>query len=437
MLPQLQSNDTEINPLGRPVTSYEISLIMGFFAIGSTISPLFCVKLADIFGRKNLIIFTSILNMISLSLLAFTTNIIWLYITRTVSGVVLGMLGPILAIFLSEITDDHNRGKFGCFSLAFMPFGQLYGYLMGYFFSVKYFTITCLIPLILHTLLMVFFVPESPVHLLQQGRTIEAVSSLTKYRGNLSAEEIEKDIRLIKCTPEQTMNQGGVRLRTLVTHQPTRKGLFIGLGMFVIQFGTGIGIIQSFLGPIFEEAQTSLSGNMTAILVGSLKLIIFLGVAQIVNKCGRKFLMFFSALLCSISLFCLGLYFFLKDINFGLYKNFTWLPLMSIIFFIFAYSVGLGCIPFATIGELFDNNIRSTAVSTIMFITRIVGSVVYILYPIVVKFIRVWGCMWIFSGICGLGTIFIYVVVPETQGKSFNEIQEILRGKKNTSENLR
>lgn len=408
---------------------------MGLFALGSTISPLFCVKFADMFGRKKLLIFTSILNIIALSILAFTTNILCIYLTRTVNGVVLGMSGSILAIFVSEISENHNRGKFGCFSIAFLPFGQLYGYLMGYFFSVKYFTIICMIPLIPQVLLMFFFIPESPVHLLQRGRTNKAMSALTKYRANLSPQEMEKDFQRLRCMAEQTTNVEGARLRKLITHQPTRKGLFIGLGMFVVQFGTGIGIILSFLGPIFDEAQTSLSGNMTAVLVGSLKLIIFLCVSQIVKKMGRKLLMFFSAFLCSISLFFIGLYFCLKDLHFELYKNFTWLPLVSILFFIFAYSLGLGCLPFATVGELFDNNIRSTAVSTIMFITRMIGSVIFSLYPIMVNFIGVWGCMWIFSGLCGLGTIFIYFVVPETEGKSFNEIQELLDKKKNSSDN--
>lgn len=426
---QLLSNDKDINPLGSPISSYDMSLIAGLFAIGSAIAPLLCGKLIDVIGRRNMLIFAALLNSISLMILAFTPNIILIFIARMLNGISLGCSQPILTTFLSEITAHDNRGKFGCFSMLFLPLGQLYGFIMGNFFSIKFFTISYVLPVLLHMVLLMFL-PQTPVQLLRKGKIDAAYKSLTKYRGKLCPQEIEKEFDLMKSFFDKKSRSNNKRaLISLISDQPTRRGLFIGIALLTIQLGSGAGIIISFLGPIFQDAKTGVSGNMTAIVVGSLKMLTFFFVSQIVKSIGRKRLMLVSSISTSISLFLLGVYFYMKEMNYPSYQSYSWLPITSVLFFILTYAVGLGALPVVTVGELFDDNIRATAVSTVIFITRMFGTVFFVIYPIMLEFIGNSGWMWFFSASCALGAVFVQFVLPETEGKSIHEIQEILQRK--------
>lgn len=335
-----------------------------------------------------------------------------------------------LAIFLSEISDDHSRGKFGCAMGIFTPLSQLYGYAMGHFFSIKYFTLSSALPLLIGIILLLFFVPDSPVHLLHKNKKFEAIRSLKKFRGHLSPREIEKDIEVMEYALAQTTSDRK-SWNALFSYQHTRRGLLIGFGMVLLQNASGVGVLFSFMASIFEEAQTSLSGNMIGILVCSIKICIYFFVVILVEKLGRKPLLLTSSILCSIPLFVIGFYFFIKEHKIGDYQSYSWLAVVSMLFYVVAYSIGLGAIPIATVSELFPADVRSTAFSTISFSVTIFNTLYLSGFPIVIKHVGISSCMWMFSVNCVLGSIFVYCMMPETKGKSIFEIQEILKGKRN------
>lgn len=418
------------------MTSYDVSLIVGVFAIGNFIAPFFTGKLMDLMGRKLALILLGILKVSFLIVLAYSTNLLWMLIARTITGIAFGGILVVLPVYISEVSDDHNRGKLGCLSNVFLPLGQLYGYSMGSFLSVKYFTLSCAVPLLVQTVLFLIFVPETPIYLLHKGRREAAVKSLEKYKASKSPQVIEKYVLMIECSPGKTSNEKKVGILSIFSNQATRRGFLIGAGICIIQMCTGIPVLLSYMGPIFEQAQSGISGNVTSILVGSLKVLVFFSVSNVVEKLGRKPLILFSSIFCCIPLFLLGLYFFLKEHNLASYQNFSWLPVASILFFIFSYSMGLGPIPFSTVSELFPTHIRSTAVSFLMLLLSIFNIIITTSFPLLSEVIGISGCMWIYSANCAFGAVFIYFIVPETKGKSFHEIQEMLNGNRNTSDKM-
>lgn len=429
MVPKLQSNNTDVNPLGYPVTSYDISLIVAAFAIGNVLIVPISGKLADSVGIKNMLWILMMFNTIFLIALAFAKSLVCMLISRTVNGMCLGASMTMVPIFLAEITDDHNRGRLGCLMGLFLPLGQLYAYVMGFFFSYKYFTLTCALPVLVGTIFLICFVPETPVRLLQKGKRKEAIHSLAKYRSYLAASALEKEIDIMEYSLERTTKDNEQTWTSLFSQQPTRRALLIGFGTFAVQISSGCAVLLSFMGPIFEQAHTGLSGNMTAILVGSLTIFAFFLAAQIVEYVGRKPLLLFSSISCSLPLFVLGVYFFMKENNFSSYQNISWLPVASILFFVVGYSFGIGPLPMTTLGELFTTEMRATALAVIGFCVTLFSCIFLTVFPILMEHIGVSGCMWIFSFNCLLGTAFIYFKVPETQGKSILEIQEMLTDK--------
>lgn len=427
VLPQLQSNDTNVNPLASPITMYDISLIGCLHPIGSILAPLICGKITDIFGRKMTLLFFVVINICFLTVLTIAGDLKLIFVARFMNGFCFGGTSVILPIIVTEITTDYYRGKFCCLSSLFLPLGQLVGFITGSILPMRHFTLTCLMPLVVQLFLILLFLPETPVYLLLKGKRIAATRSLKKYRVRMSTELLEEEINMIDWTNQQTASGQKARLKSLFSQRSSRQGFVINLGVSIFAMGTGIGVIFPFMGPIFQDAQIGISGNTTAIIVCSLKIIIFVLATQFVERVGRKPLMLTSAISCSISLFCLGLYFFLKENNYKSYQKYLFLPVTSMFFYVVAYSVGVGPLSGTIITECFASDIRSIANSAIHFISKCLNSALLALFPIGLQYIGITGYVWFFSIICGLSSVFIYKMLPETKGKSIHEIQEILR----------
>lgn len=369
----------------------------------------------------------AVLNVTLYIILAFAPNLLWILLGQTISGICFGGTLTSTPIFLAEISEDYNRGKFGCFVSLFIIMGQLYTYLLGLFFHYRYLTFFCTLPALLQTMLL-FFLPETPVYLIYKGKKREAIKSLKKYRGTLHSYEIDKEIQMLEHSKEQT-KEIKFGCKSIFKYRPTRWALIISLGLMIIQTGTGIISIMSFLGPIFEDAQTGLSGNMTAFLICSIKFSTLFFVSVIIERTGRKPLLITSVLVCGFSLLILGLYFFLKDYNIGDFKKYSWIALFSMFCYILGFAIGSGPIPLTVCGELFPVNFRSTALSMVCFVAKIYNSIILILFPLVKHYVGFYGCVWFFALNCFLGGLFIYLTMPETRGKSLEEIQEILKVK--------
>ena len=154
---------------------------------------------------------------------------------------------------------------------------------------------------------------------------------------------------------------------------------------------------------------------------------------MVVDKLGRRLLLLVSAIVMAISTIAMGVYFYLKDSDVNV-SNLGWLPVCSLCVFIVMFSIGFGPVPWLMMGELFSSDIKGVAGS-------IAGTSNWVLAFIVTKtFVNLRTAMgsgetfWLFSGITLVGVVFVYVFVPETKGKSLNEIQDILAGKPNRNQ---
>lgn len=111
-LPKLKFNSEE-NPLGKPLTLHEEALITSLHFLGAGIGGLILSRLADTIGRKSTLIIISIFELFSLITLALAHNIKYYYVTRLIQGLCVGVSVTVMPVFISEISEDHNRGKFG------------------------------------------------------------------------------------------------------------------------------------------------------------------------------------------------------------------------------------------------------------------------------------------------------------------------------------
>ncbi|XP_074041137.1 facilitated trehalose transporter Tret1-2 homolog [Leptinotarsa decemlineata] len=426
VIPQLESTNPEINPLGEKITTFQISILVGLPSLFTIFGSFFFGKLPDVIGRKNTLICISLGTFLSNVAVAFGKHIYLYYAGRSIANLCLGLLFVVLPIYLNEICEDHNRAKHGCLMMFFLPFGSLYGYLLGPITSIKLFTLLCAAPLIPQLIFLWLLIPETPVYTASKGEKGATMKILRKLRSNKTDYEIREDYNQIEAMLKANSKADRGGFKNIFETRASRKGFIVGLGCCLSIHMSGVPVIMGFLGPIFNDAGTNLSGNMVAILVGCVKLLFFFVTITIVGRFGRRPLLLLSSIGTAIPLGVLAVHFYLNSIHSPMIVNIRWLPVACVLIYIAIYSLGLGSIATSLLTELFPNNVRAIATSVIMTIGNTLLLLLTTGFPIVSHFLGVHYCIGIFSVSCVFSFIFIYYMLPETKGKSTLEIQEIL-----------
>nr|QJX15788.1 major facilitator superfamily protein [Phyllotreta armoraciae] len=423
---KLKSNDTDINPLGRPITTVEISMISGLPVIFGLVGSMLLPKLSDIIGRKKQMLSMGFFVLVSGVALAFSNRVIHIVISKCLLGTALYGCYAVVPIFVAEICENHNRGKFGCFLGLAHQIGHLFAYLVGPVFSIKYFTLIITSPALVYVLLF-FIVPESPIYLLNHGKERECREALRKLRSNKTETELDDDLEKMKMDLNATASAKKATVMDIFRVRENRIALMLALLPLMIQHFSGVTIIMGFLAPLFNAAGTGLSGNTVAILVSTIKTSSFLFTSFVVERFGRRRMLLFSSTFTGIPLFALGVYFYLQHVHSPYLQYIQWLPLVGIIMNVIFYATGIGPIPMAITSELFPLELRAASSCILSGAVNFVIFALISAFPIVSEVLGMHWCVWMFSGSCFIGAVLIYFFLPETKGKSFAEIQQMLK----------
>nr|CAI5848485.1 unnamed protein product [Callosobruchus analis] len=421
VLPYLQSNDTDINPLGQPITPTQTSLIGGLPYLGGVVGPLLLGHLCDIYGRRWVILFIAILALICSIVLAFASNIYLYYLTRTILGGLLYYNLVVNNVYSNEIAENHNRAKLSSLLILSHVLGILYGYVLGLFFGVRYYTLLCAAPLVVSIIWIVLFAPDSPYYLVKNDES-KAIASLRKLRGR---REVSKDIEIIKEIINNVKKHDKSSWRQLISDPVNRRACLISVGAMSLNLFSGSTAIMGFSGFIFNSL--GVPGNLISVGLGLVKSAMTLVASVIVSKLGKKYLMSLSTVGCSLSHLTVGIYFYLKTTEVEGIESFALVPAIAVLLYMGFYAVGLGIAATGLAGELFADNVRTAGNSLVFIQSALLGFVVTSAFPLVTYYLEMYWPFFTFSAICAAGLIFIQYLVPKTDNKSFLEIQEILK----------
>ncbi|XP_056641222.1 facilitated trehalose transporter Tret1-2 homolog isoform X1 [Diorhabda sublineata] len=421
---KLKSSDLEMNPLGRPITSSEISLLFGIPGMVSLPGSIIFPKLADILGRKKCIQVIGFMKLISLLGLAFSNNIELIILFSTLFSIsFVGILG-VLPMYITEICEDHNRAKYGCILSLCIPLGQLYAYVLGPLFLIRDYTLIIAAPL-LPFIFLFFSVPESPVYLLNKGSHEKCKLALKKLRSNKTDSELEVDYFNMSQSLAPT-GESKFKVLKVFTKKEGRCGLLLSLLAMVVQSFGGGGTLLPLLAPIYENADSKLSGDTIAIIVETVGIASLILTVFIIERVGRRPLLIISAVGSGVPLIFIGLFFYFQQIGSYLAQQFHWVPLTSILIYFFMFCLGLASIPFTMVSLFFTIELRSTGTAIVMTLSCLLLTVFQSAFPILNETVGTHWCMWIFSILSFVGAILMYFFLPETTGKSVEEIQKIL-----------
>ncbi|XP_044003478.1 facilitated trehalose transporter Tret1-like [Aphidius gifuensis] len=430
-LQKLEKNNpvAEDNPFGHAITADESSWISSLPILGTVFGCFFFGYLAKRWGRRKSLLFSVIPFSVSWIFVGLAKSVTILCIGRIIGGIAIGAPLSVIPMYTAEISDKSIRGTLSSFMQVFLNIGWIFSFSIGPFVSYNILWMSCA------TLPFLFFItfylmPESPYYLATQGKHEKMIQVLIKFRGNISRDFIEAEADEIEdCV------QAAAKLETSIMDLfriPSNfKALWYSCLMFVFQNSSGAVVILYNAESIFTATGVSdtISPAVSTIIIGIVQLVFCCITPLFVDNWGRKILLILSGIGETMSLAALGLYFYLAenaDNGDGDVSGISWLPITSMIFFFATYSIGWGPLPWTVMSEIFASDIKTKAFAIITTIHGLVAFLILKFFPTIVVHFGMYSVFWLFAIISFISILFTIFVLPETKGKSLQEIQKQL-----------
>ncbi|XP_070500386.1 facilitated trehalose transporter Tret1-like [Chironomus tepperi] len=400
------------------------SWIGSFLAVGAFVGALPAGMLAERVGRRIATMAIGIPYLISWALLVFASGVGMLYAGRIFAGIATGASCVVAPMFISEIAETSLRGALGAFFQLFLTVGILFIYVVGAITDwVTLSACSAIFPILL--IICVFFIPESPIYLVKQGSRQEAAQALKTFWGR----QCDTQTALANIQAEIDAVSNDAKLSDLFTVRSNFMALLISLALMLFQQFSGINAVIFYAQSIFEAAGSTLPSAICTIIVGVVQVVMTVASAALIEKAGRRVLLLQSCVVMGLCLVMLGVYFQLKEAEFKNIDQISALPLASVVLFIISFSLGLGPIPWLIMGELFATEVKGVASALAVMFN---WTLVFVITKTFGMMQDAWGSgptFYFFAIFMVLGTVFTFVKVPETKGKTNAQIQAILAGK--------
>ncbi len=343
-------------------------------------------------------------------------------IYRIIGGLGVGIASMISPMYIAEIAPANVRGKLVSWNQFAIIFGMLVIYFVNYFIAKqgneewlinegwRWMFFSGVIPAGIF-LILLLFVPETPRYLVMKGREKKAMDVLNKIAGKEDASNILKEIK-------ETIHEKSAPWLSFGFFV-----IFIGIMLSVFQQFVGINVVLYYAGNIFRNMGASTDSSlMQTIIVGLVNLTFTIVAIATVDKFGRKPLMIIGALGMAISMVALGFSF--SSGNPGL------LALIFMLTYTASFAVSWGPVTWVLLAEIFPNSIRG-AMSIAVAAQWIANWIVSYTFPIlndnqwlIEKFNHGFS-YWIYGVMSVIAALFIWKFVPETKGKTLEEIEKI------------
>ncbi|VEN62461.1 unnamed protein product, partial [Callosobruchus maculatus] len=334
--------------------------------------------------------------------LAFSGSV-WLFcICRLVLGMGKGATMMLVPIYVGEIAHKGNRGRFSFFLPMHMAMGFVYSYVTGPHFSTRVYTLLCTVPILLALSLIVLVVPETPYFLVAKNRPRHEVAEVIgKLR---SSTDLREELKQIESTVDRKSNGGGQEMSTYVSlfrDHASRKAFIINSFMMIFHLLPGVTVVHSFLGPILDSVTSNYwSGNFSAIVISLVKLFSTATGSVVVERCGRKPLLIWSAVFVALSHLLLGLYFQLQESEYEFVSTLSPVPFGCIVLFSIAYSFGIGPVPYVYLSEFFSQQTKNVGVPICTAIGFLISALIALVFPYFMEYLGMQWVFWLFALSC-------------------------------------
>ncbi|XP_046452128.1 facilitated trehalose transporter Tret1-2 homolog [Daphnia pulex] len=398
----------------------QMSWVGSLINVGAVVGCLCGGYLMDRFGRKVILAVVFLLYIVGYLLITLAVDPSMLYVGRIVGGLAGGICCVVAPSYIGETTTISMRGALGMLFSAMMSAGILATSLLGWL-DWRWISAICTIfPVVV--LVGVIFVPDSPYFLVKQGRLDEAEGSLLWLRGN-NHNYVKAELSRIEALVAEDAAQD-FKFSDII-RPGVYKPVLIGIGLMVIQQLSGINAALFNSVDIFRLSGSSLDGLVSAVILNFVLLIAALSSSVLVERLGRKMLFLLSESLTCLSVVALGGYFYVLENDPATAQRFGWVPLTLLITFIAVFAAGVGPLPWLVAGEVMPAKFKGPGSSIVAFTNWITSFIVTKVFIDMQRSLTNAGTFWVFGSLCFVGILFGIFILPETKGKTPEQIQAL------------
>ena len=408
---------------------------VGCALVGSIIGVLFAGILSDKFGRKFTMILSAILFSTSAIGCAVSVDFNQLVVYRIIGGVGIGVVSIISPLYISELAVAQYRGRLVSLYQLAVTIGFLGAYLVNYqllgystsnpdivtgWWSLIFVTEVWrgmlgmeILPALLF-FIIIFFIPESPRWLILKGREEKATNILERIYTS------SKDALFQLAETKSVLSSESKSEWKLLLQPGIRKAVIIGVCIAILGQFMGVNAVLYYGPSIFENA--GLSGGDSLfyqVLVGLVNTLTTILALLIIDKVGRKKLIYYGVSGMVVSLILIGSYFL-----FGNAWNISSLFLLAFFLcYVFCCAISICAVIFVLLSEMYPTKIRGLAMSIAGFALWIGTYLIGQLTPWMLQNLTPAGTFFLFAIMCVPYMLIVWKLVPETTGKSLEEIE--------------
>ncbi|XWS64594.1 hypothetical protein CRYUN_Cryun05aG0016800 [Craigia yunnanensis] len=384
--------------LGLSMAAY--SVFGSIMTVGGMVGAILSGKIADLIGRRRTMWFSEVFCTAGWLSIAFAKSALWLDIGRLSIGFGVAMISYVVPVYIAEITPKSHRGSFASTNQLMTTSGFALVYFIGTFISWRALAMISVISSVVQ-IIGLFFIPESPRWLAKFGQEKEFEAALKRLRGeDADISEEAADIRNYMETLEQQAEASFLEL----LQRRYANSLIVGVGLMLLQQLGGNAAMAYYASNIFEEA--GISSTVGLQVSSIIQIPVAIVGLLLMDRSGRRPLLLVSASGMCFSCFLIGLSFCFKVCA-------------------IAFTIGLGGIPWIIMSEIFPINVKAQAGSLVTLVNWSTSWITTYTFNFMMEWSSA-GTFFIFSGVGGLTVLFVAKLVPETKGRTLEEIQASL-----------
>ncbi|MDD4013224.1 MAG: sugar porter family MFS transporter [Candidatus Omnitrophica bacterium] len=406
------------------LTAASQEFVVSAVLLGAMFGAAFSGSMADGLGRKGSVIVTAIMFSVGALGSALAPNVLSIAACRFLIGLAIGVASYVAPLYISEIAPASMRGGLVSLNQLMITLGIVVSYVVDYLLSMganewRWMFGLGILPGIALLLAMIFL-PQSPRWLLIRGKIERARVILVKIYG-----EAEVDVAMTEISRTVTSDKGrwGDLAKPWVM-----PALGVGVIMMFFQQMTGINTIIYYAPTIFEFAgfQSHSVSILATIGVGMVNVLMTVVAIWLIDRVGRKPLLYWGMAGMALSLTVLGIAFNAEALS----PNLKFIAVGSVVLYIASFAVSLGPICWLIISEIYPLNVRGRAMSIATLSNWAFNLVVASTFLTLIQKLGKAGTFWLYAGLCIAGLLYTRFFVPETKGLSLENIESYLRAGK-------
>ena len=409
--------------LGEKTEEITVSAVL----MGAVIGAAFAGKLADSLGRRKVLIIAAIIFAVGSIATAMAPNDLLLILGRIIVGLAIGAASFTAPMYISEVSPARIRGELVSLNQLAVTVGIVISYIAGYFLSKVGDWRTMLALAAIPSAVLgigMFFMPQSPRWLLTHAQVDKAQAVLKRIRRTNNVDDEIKGI-------EDSVGKQSGGFKELL--QPfIRPALIVGIGLAVFQQVTGINTVIYYAPTIFQFAgfKSASSAILATLGVGIVNVFMTVVAMQLLDKIGRRPLLLIGLSGMAGSLGILGFAFHLPNMPSAM----GWIAAVSLMLYVGAFAIGMGPVFWLIIAEIYPLKVRGIAMSVATVFNWGANLVVGITFLSLIRILGRPGTFWLYAVLSVVTWVFVLILVPETKGKTLEQIEDHWRGNKHPLE---